>query len=436
MLSYAFRMAVHSLKRNRFLTSLMFLAVAIGIAGAMSTYTIYYAMSGDPIPWKSATLFTPQIDAWGPAARDENGEPSDQLTYQDAVALMRAGQPQHRAAMYRTALTLTPEGIEQIPFLIRARATFRDFFTLFDVPMRQGAAWTQADETAAANDVVLSAKLANRLFPRQSATGRTVTLNDKQYRVVGVTGEWNPAPRFYEVGRDAMADSEDLFLPFTTAIDRQMSSDGHTSCNHDPDAGSGWEGLLASDCTWIQFWVELRNPAEVSRYRAFLNHYAEEQRRVGRFNWPPLTRLRDVRAWLAYKRVVPDQLRTTTLLGFGFLVVCLVNSIGLMLAKFASHGGELAVRRALGASKAQLFLQCLTETAVIGAVGGVLGLVLTLLGVAAERAILPSQLAHVAHVDLVLATQTLVLAVLATICVGIFPAWRASRQYSGKLQSS
>jgi putative ABC transport system permease protein len=433
MQNYFFKLALHSLTRNPGLTALMFAAVAIGVAGSMSTYTIYYAMSGDPIPWKSSRLFIPQIDSWGPQARDKYGEPSDQLTYPDALALMRARAAPHQAAMYRTSLTFVPDSPDQVPFLVHARATYRDFFTMFDVPFRAGASWSESDENARANVVVLGARLAGKLLLNQNAVGRTVTLDGRSYRVVGVLDPWNPAPRFYEIGGNALADSEDVFLPFPTAIDRHMASGGHTSCRVEPEPGSGWDGLLASDCTWLQFWVELPTSADVQRYRLFLNDYASQQRTVGRFNWPPLTRLRDVRQWLAYKRVVSDELSATTLLGFGFLAVCLVNAVGLMLAKFASKDAELAVRRALGASRTHIFVQCLIETAAVGAVGGLFGLLLTLLCVAAERAILPEQLAKVAHVDLYLTVLTLVLATVAAVCAGLYPAWRVSRLHPARL---
>jgi putative ABC transport system permease protein len=115
------------------------------------------------------------------------------------------------------------------------------------------------------------------------------------------------------------------------------------------------------------------------------------------------------------------------MLSFGFLFVCLVNAIGLMLAKFTSRAGELGVRRALGASRSHVFLQCLAEAAAIGVVGGAFGLVLALLGVAAERAILPGQWVRLAHMNLHLVGLTLALAVVATLCAGIYPAWRVSR---------
>ena len=78
----------------------------------------------------------------------------------------------------------------------------------------------------------------------------------------------------------------------------------------------------------------------------------------------------DVHAWLDLEHVVPDEVRVNSLLAFGFLAVCLVNAVGLMLASFSARAGDFAVRRALGASRTRHFPQCLTETAVVGVLGG------------------------------------------------------------------
>jgi putative ABC transport system permease protein len=57
-------------------------------------------------------------------------------------------------------------------------------------------------------------------------------------------------------------------------------------------------------------------------------------------------------------------------------LLCLVNTIGLLLAKFSVRASEIGVRRALGASRTEIFHQFLIETGVVGLVGGVLGLLL------------------------------------------------------------
>jgi hypothetical protein len=59
--------------------------------------------------------------------------------------------------------------------------------------------------------------------------------------------------------------------------------------------------------------------------------------------------------------VVPGDVRLQMWLAFGFLRVCLVNTVGLLLAKFLRRSGEIGVRRALGASRAEIFLQCLSK---------------------------------------------------------------------------
>jgi len=247
---------------------------------------------------------------------------------------------------------------------------------------------------------------------------------------VGVLQPWNPVPRYYDVHRGGFSAAEDFYVPFTNAIERQNDSYGNLNCSALPPAG--WDGLLASDCIWLQFWVELPSAAAVRDYRTFLYNYAAEQRRSGRFHWPPRVELQDVNDWLVQQRVVPEQVRVNTLIGLGFLVVCLINAVGLMLAKFGSRAGELGVRRALGGSRSDIFLQCLAETAVIGLIGGVLGLGLTALGLAINRALQAPQAANIqldrlTSLDGGMLVIILAVAVASTVGVGLFPAWRASR---------
>src|SRR5881275_1327995 len=87
-------------------------------------------------------------------------------------------------------------------------------------------------------------------------------------------------------------------------------------------------------------------------------------------------RLFNVNEWLEYTHVVGKDSKLQTWLAFGFLVLCLVNTVGLLLAKFSVRAAEIGVRRALGASRGEIFHQCLIETSVVGLVGGLLGLLL------------------------------------------------------------
>lgn len=57
MFAYYLQLALRSLRRNRALTALMVLAIAVGIGAAMTTLTVFHVLSGDPIPGRSDRLF-------------------------------------------------------------------------------------------------------------------------------------------------------------------------------------------------------------------------------------------------------------------------------------------------------------------------------------------------------------------------------------------
>jgi putative ABC transport system permease protein len=420
MFSYPFELALRSVRRNVILTVLTVAATAIGIGVSMTVFTMLRALSSDPIPGKSSRLFVPIVDNWGVATRLEDTSLSE-LSYPDAIALMRAHRGMRQSAMYTVHSSVTAMTRGAKPFAVTGRAVYADFFDMFGVPFRAGSRWSNTDDDNRANVVVISSSLADRLFPRGDAVGQVIPLNFEDYRVVGVIRNWNPLPRFYDL---TSAEAEDFFLPFPTAIDRQIEDAGNNACLDAP--APGWLGHLNSECIWIQFWVELPTATAAQSYREFLYNYASEQKNLGRFHWAPRVGLYDVSEWLKRQKAVPDEMRVATLIAFGFLLVCLLNSIGLMLAKFTAGSGEYGVRRALGASRAHIFGQCLAEAAVIGAVGGLLGLGLTVLGLRIERNIVADDLGQLTSLDFGMILITLSLAVTATIASGMFPAWRAS----------
>ncbi len=151
-----------------------------------------------------------------------------------------------------------------------------------------------------------------------------------------------------------------------------MRSAGNNSCWTSPPDDS-YEGYLASECIWTQFWVELDSQAERERYLSFLNNYVNEQKKLGRYPRPLNNRLSNVMEWMRNQRVVGDDARAQVWLAGSFLLVCLLNTVGLLLAKFLGRAPEIGLRRALGASRRQVFAQHLIESGMIGVVGSVLG---------------------------------------------------------------
>src|SRR5271163_687064 len=400
MFSYYFRLALRSLRRNVVLTILMIAAIGVGIGASMTTLTVFRAMAGDPIPNKSRQLFAVQIDNWGPSksgVQTPDDKLEQQISYTDAIGLMNAHAALRQTAMYSSGFALTPPNPDLRPFQVPTRATYADIFPMFEVPFRFGAPWTHDDDKGHADVVVISRELNDKVFGGANSVGKTLNLDNHEYRVVGVLAQWDPIPKFYDLNNEVFGKSEEVFLPFTRAIDGQMVTWGNNNCSGAATVAPGFEGRLCSDCIWLQFWAELPTAADAARYRFFLNNYAADQQRIGRFTWPPHTRIRDVREWLVHEHAVRDEVRILVLVSFSFLLVCLLNAMGLMLAKILGRAGDIGVRRALGANRGAIFAQCLIEAGVIGLAGGLLGLVLTALGLVGLRALLSEQVTRLTH---------------------------------------
>jgi len=409
--------------RNKALTILMVLAIALGIGASMTTLTVLHVLSGDPLPGKSAQLYYPQVDPQDIKGMQPNKEPPDQVTLIDGLNLLHAGRADHQALMSGGSVPLQPEQSSLDPFYVEARYTTADFFAMFDAPFLYGRGWTEADGEAKAREVVIAKSLNDKLFAGANSVGRTLRMAGTSFRVVGVLDSWQPNPHFYDLNTGSYAYGEQVFLPLQTMLELRLDRNGSTDCWG--NGGGGVGSILPSDsCVWLQFWAQLDSPAKAAAYKEFLVHYSQDQKTLGRFQRAPNVRLRNVMQWLDYQMVVPDDVRLQNGLAFGFLLVCLVNTVGLMLAKFMRRSAELGVRRALGASRRALFAQLLIESGVVGLVGGIGGLLLAMFGLWLVRQ-RPSDYAALAHLDMSMLFTTFVLAVCATLLAGLLPAWRA-----------
>ena len=428
MFAYYLELALRSLKRSPGLTALMVLTIAFGVAASMTTYSVFRAVSGDPIPWKSAHLFVPQIDMWGPNGRGSDGEPPDAMDYNDAITLMRDHRAKLQSAMYQISPSVVPADASKHPINVSGHAVYSEFFPMLDVPFLYGNGWSADDDTQRAAVVVISSKLNQKLFGGSNSVGKTANIEGKDYRVVGVLNDWNPQPRFFDVVNSGGFSTgvEDVFLPFQRAIAVGLPNDGNTNCNAVP-AESGFVGLQHSNCVWIAYMAELDDAAAVTAYKQYLDGYAHDMQQSGRFGWAPNNRLRDLPAWLDNQHVVPSDTKVSLLVALGLLLACLVNTAGLLLAKFLRRSSEIGVRRALGAPRLAIYAQFLTEAGIIGLAGGVLGLLLTGVGVASVGWVLPKDIAALARVDVSLLLLTLLVAVIATTLAGLYPTFRASR---------
>jgi putative ABC transport system permease protein len=310
--------------------------------------------------------------------------------------------------------------------------TSKDFFAAFDVPFQYGGTWTDADDSGPGPVMVISRRLNDELFGGANSVGKRVRWNDNEFRIVGVRDHWTPLPTFYDVNNGNLEQAEDVYIPFGWNAALELHSHGNTN-GWKPEDIKTYQDFLNSEDIWIQMWVELPDAAARSRFQSFIDNYAMEQKRVGRYQRPLNNRLTRPDQWLKDNNVVGNDDRVLVGLAFAFLAVCLLNTVGLLLAKFLNNAPITGVRRALGASRRQVFFQHLTEVGLISSIGALLGLALgglLLMGLRALYTIDADDLGGtqaIAHVDVTSVVTALALAFFATIAAGLYPAWRIGR---------
>ena len=426
MFGYYLKLGLKSLRRSPVLTALIVLILAVGIGASMTSLTMLLVLSGDPIPQKSDRLFVPQIDS-GPknASWQAGEEPERQLGWVDVSNLLRDAKGKRQTALYGVGPTIDPMREGLTPFVEQGMATTRDVFPMFDIPFVAGGPWSAEDDARGADVVVIGRALAERVFGDERVVGRTLRLSDRDYRITGVMGDWNPIPRFYRInGSGVDSDVHQVWLPINNAISRKWSNNGWTNCSGDIDPG--FAGLLSDGCTWLQYWVELESASDREAFTDYLRAYVAEQQALGRLPRPENNRLRNVREWLDFVGIVNSDTRMATWIAFGFLLVCLVNVVTLMLAKFTARAGEIGVRRALGATRNEILRQSLVEAGVLGAAGAILGLGLAIYGVALIDGRLSSS-ENFFTMDPWLMSGTVVLGFFCALVAGLLPTWQASR---------
>src|SRR3546814_1951773 len=99
MFAYYLNLALRSFRRNKALTVLMVLAIALSIGASMTTLTVFHVLSGDRVPTRSGELFYVQLDPEGMGGYTAGEEPAEQVTRFDAETLLREKRGDRQAMM-------------------------------------------------------------------------------------------------------------------------------------------------------------------------------------------------------------------------------------------------------------------------------------------------------------------------------------------------
>jgi len=301
-----------------------------------------------------------------------------------------------------------------------ARAVSGNFFSVLGVSAAAGRTLTVSDDHAgdAQAVAVISHGFWQRRFGLDPAViGKRIVLDEIPFTIVGVT-----PPGFFgfEVGR-----RPDLWWPI------QMFSQV-----------DGGDDLAQSGGWWLRVMGRLKAGASEERasaelnvmFNRFLSERAEELGKSGVERQAYLNRRIDLQAGRKGYTELRGQFQQPLFIlmaiaGLVLLIAC-ANLAGLLLARGAARQREFSMRAALGASRLALVRQLVTESLLLAAMGGILGLVLAQCGVPLLAHYIPGYGETVAlklSPDLRILAFTLVVSAFAGVLFGLIPAWRGTR---------
>lgn len=428
MLKYYLKIAFIKAKNSPLSYVLMVFALALGIGVSMTMITLNYLMAQDPIPEKSHRLHHVQLYSYGKGHTNRfspDGFPY-QLTYTDINNIHRSDIPVKKTRSVSTGFSVKAEDPSVRPFMANARAVDSDFFGLFNAPFLYGAPWPKAVDESAQKQVVLTKALNDKLFKGENSIGNTTSFNNETFTIVGVLDAWEPTPHFYDLNNQHFGETESAFVPFALVPVMQLPSWGNNNGWKSEQVNS-YEDKLRSEVMWLQYWVELANNEQIASYQDFLEGYIAEQKKLGRFtNEKAAASLKNVNEWLAYNEVIDKDTTILLIISFLFLAVCIINAVTMLLSKFLQRAPEVGVRRALGASRRQIFYQHIVDVSLIGLGGCVLGLLIGQLGLLAVKALYPDY-RQLVEMDLTLIIFAVVLSLASSFLSGLYPAWKICR---------
>ncbi len=233
-------------------------------------------------PRRATGLHYVQVDSWDPERpfeADEPEEPPVQLTHMDMVGLMESDIPTHaerdvQGLPHRSSAQRRrgPSGRACASALPTSSPCSRSR----SASGRPGA--TRADR-GPEPVVVLGHAINQRLFGGEDSVGRTLRIEDRDLRVVGVLEPWRPMPKFYDTHNGPFDEAEEIYMPFRLGTEMEVASAGNKSAWQPyPD---DYEGFLQSEVVWIQMWVQLDTEEQRERYRAFLDAYVGRAEEAG-----------------------------------------------------------------------------------------------------------------------------------------------------------
>ena len=382
------RYAVRQLTRMPGFTAVAALTLAIGIGATTAIFSVVHAVVLRPLPFADPDRLVRVYSH--SRGRDASAAAANFIAWRERARSFEQISP----IEYRNFTLITGD---RPPEQVTASRVSADYFPMLGIRPTIGRVFSpDEDQAGRGNVVVLSDRFwRDRFAADSSMLGQPIRLNGVEHVVVGVV----PA------SADAIVSEARVWVPIAFTPEEKA------------DSRKGYLDVIAR----LRPGVSLAQAQqEMSAIAKSLETELEENRGRG-------VRLASL------TEVYVGQYRSRLLIllgavGFVLLIAC-VNVANLLLARGAGRGKEIAIRAALGAGRGRVLRQLLTESLVLGVVGGTAGLVLAFWAVRALRAAAPESVPRLdeAGLDPITLAFALGVTLLSSVVFGIVPAFRTAR---------
>ena len=390
------RYAIRMLRKNPGFTAVAVLTLALGIGANTAIFSVVYAVLLKPLPYANPNQLVSAFQA-----NIQEGVPEDGTSYPNFEEWRAQNHVfSDLSTINFHQLTLTGSGE---PSVVNTCVVTPQHFALLDVKPLQGRIFYPDDGKQGAPPVVILSENLWRgaLGSDPKIVGSSITLDKRPFTVVGIMPAAFRSP--------FINNAQDVWIPLV----------------QDPLFGS-WMARRGGH--WLPVFGRLKPGVSLAQAQAEMDTISE--RLASEF--PAENKGWTVRLVPMQKEIVGD-VRTALLVLLGavglVLLIACANIANLLLTRATSRSKEIAVRTALGAGRSRIIRQLLSETAVLGLLGGVVGIALAYWGVRALSSLLPDNLPQLnaIRVDNFVLVFALALSAIASVAFGLVPALFASK---------
>ncbi|HEY7394332.1 MAG TPA: ABC transporter permease, partial [Gemmatimonadaceae bacterium] len=381
--------SLRRLRKSPAFTAIVVLTLALGIGANTAIFSVVNTVLLRALPYREPGALVTIIHNYPSLKLDAPVSPRGYRMYRDQTKSFEAVAVETGFGANLTG-TIDPERVPG------TRVSGDWFRALGVTPMLGRGLGRDDDEPGKNHVVVLSHGLWTRLFGASpSAIGKTIELNGESYQIVGImpTG-------FYSF----FTPKADLFVPLALPADQ-----------------------FTRNSEFLNVTARLKHGVAFTSAAAEMKLFSDNIKRENPNAYPPTWYLQ-VRTLddLATGKIRPVLLVLLGAVGFVLLIAC-ANVANLLLARAAVRSKEIAIRSALGADRASLVRQLLTESVILSLVGGALGLVLAQWSVKSLVALNPNlPRASEIGVDANVMLFTLVVSIVTGLLFGLAPALQTS----------